>query len=786
MPFVSESSSSKAPTSQDFVREQVEADLASNRYGGRVVTRFPPEPNGYLHIGHAKAICIDFGVAKDYQGRCHLRMDDTNPAKEDTEFVESIQADIRWLGFDWGEHLYFASDYFERLYGYAEQLIEKGLAYVCSLPDEEIRSYRGSLTEAGKNSPYRDRSVEENLDLFRRMRAGEFKDGEHVLRAKIDMSAANMKLRDPLLYRIRHVHHHRTGDKWCIYPLYDYAHCVSDAIEGVTHSLCSLEFENNRDVYDWVLEKLEFPAPPHQYEFARLNLTGTVMSKRKLAALIEERAVSGWDDPRMPTLAGMRRRGYTPEAIREFCARVGIAKAHSVVDMSLLEFCLRDDLNERSPRVMCVQSPLEAEILNFEEQVGERDGEGVHWIDAPYWPHNIDKEEHRKLPFTSKIIIDQEDFQEDPPKGFFRLKPGGVVRLRHAGVVQCEEVIHDAAGKVASLKLRLLSEKEQEGVKVKGTIQWLSQSHCANAELRLFDRLVVPDSSEQEEVLNPRSLQVVKAAKIELSLKDAPPARHFQFERMGYFYSDPQDHGSERCVFNRTVTLKDTWAKKKPAEAPKAPPAAKATKSAAISGGRAKAKSAKLSKTEQRKRALEASPAAQAMLKRLIDEHGLDQEDAEILATREHFGDLLLRAVDRGAKAKAVAKWLVNDLVRDAKDPSAAAQKLDGGHLAELLAMVEGDEINGQIAKVVFGHMLQEGESPAAIVKAKNLSPIREPSELRALLEGVMQTHPDKVQAYRGGNAKLAGFFLGQCVKQSGGRADATALKGILEEVLQG
>jgi len=547
----------------NFIRQIIDADLASGRHK-TVVTRFPPEPNGYLHIGHAKSICLNFGLAGEIPGgRCHLRFDDSNPETEDMEYVESIKRDVRWLGFDWGENLYHASDYFEQLYGFAVRLIEAGKAYVCSLSEEEIRKYRGTVTEPGKPSPYRERTVKENLELFARMREGEFPDGEHVLRAKIDMAASNMKMRDPLLYRIRHAPHYRTGNRWCIYPMYDFVHCLSDAIEGITHSICTLEFENNRELYDWIIDNVPAPSKPHQYEFARLNLNYTVMSKRKLADLVENGHVSGWDDPRMPTLAGIRRRGYTPEAIRNFSDRIGVAKANSVVDVGLLEHSVRDDLNTKTPRVMAVLDPLKVVVLNFPE--GQVDD-----LDAPYFPDDPPKMGYRKVPFSRELFIERGDFMEDPPKKFFRLAPGREIRLRWAYFVTCVDVKKDEQGNIVEIHCTYDPETRggdaPDGRKVKGTIHWVSAVHALEAEVRLYDRLFTepnPDSgkgSDFTRFLNPHSLDVV-SARVEPGLADAMPGDRFQFERTGYFIADCEDHTPERPVFNRIVPLRDSWAK---------------------------------------------------------------------------------------------------------------------------------------------------------------------------------------------------------------------------------
>ncbi|HIE39548.1 MAG TPA: glutamine--tRNA ligase/YqeY domain fusion protein [Anaerolineales bacterium] len=549
--------------SSNFIRDIIEEDLRTGRYGGRVHTRFPPEPNGYLHIGHAKSICLNFGLAADYGGQCNLRFDDTNPTKEEVEYVESIKEDVRWLGFDWGDREFYASDYFEQLYQYAVQLIKAGKAYVCDLSADEIREYRGTLTEPGKESPYRDRSIEENLDLFERMRAGEFEEGSRVLRAKIDMASPNVVMRDPVMYRIIRATHHRTGDKWCIYPMYDFAHCLSDSIEGITHSICTLEFENNRALYDWFLDRLGV-YHPQQIEFARLNLSHTVLSKRKLRRLVEEGYVDGWDDPRMPTIAGIRRRGYTPEAIRDFCERIGVAKANSIVDIALLEHCLRDDLNKRAPRVMAVLRPLRLVIDNYPE--GQ-----VEWFDAVNNPEDPGMGT-RKLPFSRVLYVEREDFREDPPRKWFRLAPGREVRLKHAYLVTCMRVVKDErTGEVVELHCTYdpatRGGEAPDGRKVRGALHWVSAAHALDAEVRLYDRLFVkadpedvPEGQDFTVNLNPNSLEVLTGCKVEPSLAEARPGDRYQFLRLGYFCVDP-DSADGRLVFNRTVGLRDTWAK---------------------------------------------------------------------------------------------------------------------------------------------------------------------------------------------------------------------------------
>ena len=547
--------------SGNFIRDIVAEDVRSNKHGGRVHTRFPPEPNGYLHIGHAKSICLNFGIAAEFGGKCNLRYDDTNPAKEDVEYVEAIEEDVRWLGFDWEDRKFYASDYFEQLYGYAVELIKMGKAYVDSLSAEEIREYRGTLTEPGKESPYRSRTVEENLDLFARMRAGEFEDGAHVLRARIDMASGNLNLRDPVLYRIRRVTHHRTGDRWCIYPLYDFAHGLSDAIEGVTHSICTLEFEDHRPLYDWILDELgdSIPSRPQQIEFARLNLTYTVMSKRKLLELVEEGRALGWDDPRMPTLCGMRRRGYPPEAIRAFCERIGVGKRENVVDVALLEHAVREDLNRRAPRVLAVLDPLRVVLVDYPE-------DRVEELEAVNNPEDATMGT-RKVPFSRVLYIEREDFRENPPKKYFRLSPGNEVRLRYAYLVRCVGVKKDETGRV--VELECTHDPASLGVsptdrRVKGTLHWVSAAHAIEAEVRLYDRLFAVEDpaagGDWKARLNPDSLKTLSGCRVEPSLQRVPAGSRYQFERQGYFCVD-RDSSDARLVFNRTVALRDTWAK---------------------------------------------------------------------------------------------------------------------------------------------------------------------------------------------------------------------------------
>jgi len=561
-----EQGAADAPVSTDFIRTIIAEDLKNNKNEGRVHTRFPPEPNGYLHIGHAKSICLNFSIAYEHPGGlCNLRFDDTNPAKEEVEYIDSIQSDVRWLSFDWQRRLFYASDYFEQLYEYAVQLIKGGKAYICSLSADEIREYRGTLTEPGKDSPYRNRSVAENLELFQRMRAGDFEAGTHVLRATIDMSSANLSMRDPTIYRIRYTEHPRTGKKWCIYPMYDFAHCLSDSIEGITHSICTLEFENNRPLYDWFLDQLKLKSHPRQIEFARLNLSYTILSKRKLLQLVEEGLVNSWDDPRMPTLSGLHRRGYTPEAIRTFCDRIGVSKTNSTIDIAMLEHYLREDLNKRAPRVMAVLRPLRVVIDNYPE-------DKVEWLDAENNPEDSTMGS-RNIPFSRVLYIEQEDFKEEPPRKFFRLSPGKEIRLKHAYYIKCVRVEKDKnTGEVIELGCTYDPQTRggwsKDGRKVKGTSHWVSAAHAVKAEVRLYNHLFIKENPEDTQPdkdfrsnLNPDSLEVLSGCMVEPGLKNAKPGTTYQFLRQGYFCADSVDFSEDHPVFNRTVSLRDSWAK---------------------------------------------------------------------------------------------------------------------------------------------------------------------------------------------------------------------------------
>ncbi len=759
----------------DFIREIVRADVASGKHGGKVVTRFPPEPNGFLHIGHAKAICVDFGIAQEFGGRCHLRMDDTNPTTEDVKYVQAIQRDVKWLGFDWGEHMYYASDYFERYYELGEKLIRLGRAYVCDLSEEEFsKSYRGTITEPGKESPYRSRTVEENLDLFRRMRKGEFQDGTRVLRARIDMSSPNMKMRDPPLVRIKHAHHYRTGDTWCIYPLYDYAHCLEDSFEGVTHSLCTLEFESARELYDWVIQATEVPHVPRQYEFARLNLTFTVMSKRKLLQLVEQKHVSGWDDPRMPTLAGMRRRGYTPEAIRDFCARIGVAKNISTVDMALLESCVREDLDRKSPRVIGVLRPLKLVVTSYPESEVEQ-------LEAPYWPQGTEPAEgvdpslrgSRKVPFSRALWIDEEDFAEVPPSGWKRLAPGREVRLRHAYIVTCTNVVKDAAGKIVEVHCThdpaTRGGSAAAGKKVEGAIHWLSAGQAIDAEVRIYDRLCkveAPGEGGRDflEDLNPESLAVVKA-KLEPSLASAKAGDRFQLERVGFFVVDG-DSQPGAPVLNRTVALKDSWARAVARTEPQAP------------------KAPKKSEAEPKKPAAAPQPLSEGA-KALVAAHGLAPEDARVVDATPGLGKLLAEIVKAHAASRAASiALLVNDVLGELR-----ARKLDeapfgGASVVELASLVGDGTISSKQGKDVLAEMFAGGKTPRAIVEAKGMKQIASADALGPIVDAVLAENADAVARYQGGNKNVLGALVGLAMKKSKGQANPKLLTELLTKKL--
>ncbi len=765
----------------NFVRDIILADLANDKHGGRVVTRFPPEPNGYLHIGHAKAICLDFGVVLDAPTRiCHLRFDDTNPVAEDTEFVEAIQRDVKWLGFDWGEKLFYASDYFERLYQFAEELIRKGLAYVCSLPEDQAREMRGSITEPGVPSPDRDLSVDANLALFRRMRAGEFKDGERVLRAKIDMAAANMKMRDPAIYRIRHVSHHRTGDAWCIYPLYDFTHCLSDSLEGITHSLCTVEFESARELYDWFIANLDVPAQPHQYEFAPLNLTYVVVSKRKLRQLVEAGVVSGWDDPRMPTLSGLRRRGFLPEAIRSFIAKLGVAKNIALTDVGRLEAEQRAFLEPDCKRVLAVLDPLPVELLNVPE--GQ-----VTTISAGFFPDRGEgPAPSRSLTFSRHIVIERGDFMETPPERWKRLAPGGEVRLRHGFVMRCEQVFKDENGHVTSLgctvDLETLNAQPADGKRVAGTIQWLSVTDAVRVEVRVIDRLFTveqpdtPDGPAFTTFVNPESLKVYSNALVEpCVVAESASHERFQFERHGYFWQDPSDSTREQPVFNRIVSLKDSWSK--------------------IAQATASGRSEEQQKQEQRAEARRARKEAQAAADRqrtrdvnqealaLAEARSIPLEQAAVLSENGRLLAYFEALVAASVSTRSAASWAVNEIARRLKDSE--TDPIAPASLGELIALVDEGRLSMRAAKEVLSAMLSSGKPAAQLVSELGLELQADPGALAPLIAQVLAEFPDKVAAYRAGNGNLLGLFVGQVMRRSGGKADPKLVGELLKSALE-
>ncbi len=748
--------------SNNFLRALIRAHLDTGVHD-RVATRFPPEPNGYLHIGHAKSICLNFGLAREFGGTCNLRFDDTNPAKEEVEYVESIKADVQWLGFQWSG-LYFASDYFERMYLLAEALIEAGKAYVDDLDEAEIRAHRGTISEPGRPSPYRDRSIAENLDLLRRMRAGEFPNGARVLRAKGDMSAANLKLRDPLLYRIRHDHHHRTGDAWCIYPMYDYAHPLSDAFEGITHSICTLEFENNRDIYDWVIRETGVHEV-HQYEFARLFLTYTVMSKRKLLRLVKEGFVSGWDDPRMPTIAALRRRGVTADAIRDFADRVGVAKANSVVEIEVLEGAIRDDLNTRAPRWMAVLDPVE---LVVESWTGGPDA-----IEAAHWPHDVAAAEptSRLVNFGRRLWIDRSDFAVEAPPKWHRLAPGREVRLRYGYVVRCVGFETDDAGNV--VRVRCTHDPETRGGnlpagrKVAGTIQWVNADDAVSIEARLYDRLFAherPDGDDDFTVhLNPHSLSVV-TARAEPGLAALPVGTHVQLERVGYFFVDPVDSRPGAPVLNRTVGLKDSWVKQ---DKPKveAPRPIKVPEPRAVKEVRRPAD------------ALTTDQAVRA--ERWIVVLGLSEDDAALLSADDTLAEAYDTAVDAVGQPLAVARFFLNDLPKDAR-----ASVRDPAAIGRLVVRIEDGTITSRAGKDVLAVLLAEGGDPDAIIAARGLRQTTDTSGVTAFIAKLLAKNPDKVAAYRGGRTGLFGFFVGEVMKATRGTVNATVVNDLVKAAL--
>ena len=778
---------------RDFIRAVVAEDLRTGKHDA-IVTRFPPEPNGYLHIGHAKAVLLSYGIAMENGGRFHLRFDDTNPETEDIHYVNAIQEAIRWLGVDWGPHLYFAADYFDEMYACAEFLIGQGKAYVDSSTEEEVREARGTVTEPGRPTRFRDRPAAESLELLRRMKAGEFPDGAHVLRAKIDLGSRNMILRDPILYRIRHAHHYRTGDRWCIYPLYDYAHPIEDAIEGITHSLCSIEFENNRPLYDWVVEGWRdyvrstggTPAHPHQYEFARLALDYTITSKRKILELVKGGHVSGWDDPRLYTLMGLRRRGVTPEAIHALVEASGVTKALTRLDVRILDAAIRDDLNHRAPRVLCVLRPLKVVLTNYPEGKTEE-------LDAPYWPHDVPKEGSRPLPFSRELFIDRDDFAEQPPKGFHRLSPGAEVRLRYGYVIRCDQAVKDERGEVVELRCTYDPETRggntPDGRQVKGTIQWVSAAHALPCEVRLYDRLfTVPDpeagDGDFKDYLNPESLVVVKDARIEPSVADDPPGSRYQFERMGYFCSDIVESKPGALVFNRTITLRDSWAKQAQAAAPSA------TTSAARKPERKKKEAADGEGAKPRTKApvpdAHRSPELEARRRRYEGSLGLPPEEADLLTRELAVSNLFEAALGRGAEPKSVANWVIHELPRETGGRTVENLPFGGRELGELVALVEDGTLSGSAARRVLQEMVQNGGHPAELVDRLRLRQVSDPDALSPIVDAVIAANLGKADEYRAGKTGLLGFFIGQVRQHTGGTANPELVKRLVEEKLSG
>ncbi|TSA87400.1 glutamine--tRNA ligase/YqeY domain fusion protein [Deinococcus detaillensis] len=778
----------------NFITEIIERDLKSGKYP-KIVTRFPPEPNGYAHLGHTFACFLDFQTALQYGGTYHLRLDDTNPAGESVEFAEAIQDDLRWLGWDWGENLFYASDNFERYYAYAVQLIEMGKAYVDSVSGEEMARLRGSATQRGTPSAYRERSVAENLELFARMRAGEFADGAHILRAKIDLSSSNMKLRDPVLYRILRGEHYRQGAAWCIYPMYDFQHPLQDAIEGVTHSMCSLEFVDNRAIYDWLMETLAFEPRPHQYEFGRRSLEYTVVSKRKLRRLVQEGHVSGWDDPRMPTLRAIRRLGVRPEAVNAFASAIGVSRTNRTVDLAVYENAVRDDLNPHAPRVMAVLEPLEVVVSSAGGQALE-----AKMLSLPYWPHDViqasldglvalpsgqrvepDKAV-REVSLSTQIYIERGDFALTPPKGFKRLILGGAVRLRGAGILRADEVIQDEAGQVTGIRATLLG--EESSVKPAGVIHWVDAATALSAEFRLYDRLfsvpnpdgpnpndILPDFDPEQpghedltqplstdflRFLNPESLKIVQGY-VEGSVAADPAGTRYQFERQGYFWPDPEDSRPEALVFNRIITLRDTWTGK----------TEPATKTRAV-------------KTEQKKAEAPTLSADQSAEVARLRSLGVSEAEAVVLARDPLLGAYFGSTTQQAGQ---VAAWVVNDLSAAVRAGQVALKVSCLPALAELLA---SGEISSRIAKDVLTESLESGEAPTEIVQRRGLKVVSDSGELERIIDGVLSTNPDKLAEYRGGRAGLLGFFTGQVMKASGGQAEPKAVAALLKAKLDG
>ena len=749
----------KAPS--NFLADIIQADLAAGKNGGQVVTRFPPEPNGFLHICHAKSILLNFGLARGFGGRTHLRFDDTNPVTEETEYVEAIQGDVRWLGGEWGQHLYYASDFFEKMYACAERLITEGHAYVDTQAQEVIREQRGNFDRPGTNSPFRDRAVGESLDLFRRMRKGEFPDGEMVLRARIDMAHPNVLMRDPLLYRIRHAHHHRTGDAWCIYPMYDYAHPLEDAFEGVTHSICTLEFESNRELYDWVLDHLGPWNPrPRQYEFARLALGYTVMSKRKLLQLVNEQRVSGWDDPRLPTIAGMRRRGVTPEALRDFAELIGVAKNNSLVDIGKLEYAIRQDLEARTPRAFGVLDPLPLTIESW--PAGK-----IEELDVPWWPAEPSRGGSRKVPFGRELLVEREDFSEDPPRDWKRLAPGREVRLASAHVVRCDAVEKGPDGRPARLRCTLV-EGERKGL---GTVHWVEATRALAAPVRLYDRLFTVEQPDAEanflDVLNPASLVEANGARLEPALAKAEPGSRWQLLRQGYFFVDPEDSRPGAPVFNRTIALKDSWTKAAELPAKKEPAAPAAPVK---------------SRAELRAEAHEQDGALSARWTRLRA-IGLNEEEADAVAADAAVTLWYEGAFASGpAHCRALARWLTNDLLGLAKGRPLNALPLSQPSFNRFVQLVDTGKITPAAGKALLATLVEKGGDPAKLVQELGLEKVSDRGALSAAVDRALAAMPAEAARLRAGEKKLMGVLLGAAMREAGKSADAGEVRKLLEE----
>ena len=792
----------------DFIRAKISRDLETGKYRGPVTTRFPPEPNGFPHIGHAKAICLNFGIAAEHPGgRCHLRMDDTNPDTEKAEYAEAMKRDIRWLGFDWGEHFHHASDYFEELYAFALVLVDKGLAYVDDSTEADIREQRGAVTRPGVNSPYRERTTAENRDLFERMRAGEFPDESRVLRAKIDMAHPNMVMRDPVLYRIRHARHYRRGDEWPIYPMYDFAHCLSDSLEGITHSLCTLEFENNREIYDWLLEHVDAPRPrPEQTEFAPLAIDYVVTSKRKLRPLVERGVVRGWDDPRMFTLAGLRRRGVTPEAIRKLCAMVGVSKARSIVDLRKFEFAVREDLDRRAPRAFCVLEPLKVVLVDYPEGREER-------FPAPNFPGAPDPgpPDARKLPMSRVLYIDREDFCENPPPGFRRLAPGGRVRLKYAGVIQCQDVVRDPeTGDVAELRCRWKPDGGDDGARTdpspRVAVHWVSADHAVEAEVRLYDRLFTardPSAEEDLEALvNPCSERVVARALVEPGLAGARPGSHCQFERHGYFVVDSEDSGRGRLVFNRTVSLKDSW-KARTNAGKDGRGGGEHAKEGDGTARRKRANSRRSRRgTDAGKHVSTATEAAggdrRGRAGPAPTDEGARRSFQELLALGANDATALvvvnspaLEKIFRAAHAcypeggRSLAAWTANEVARLARCDPARAAGLDPAELAALARAVDAGNLSHRRGRMVLEALVATGGTFEEARKNLQLTEVADPEAIEPIARALVAEHPAKAAAYRGGRQGLLGFFVGQVLKRTGGAVEPGVAGALLRNILE-